>query len=201
MLCPGGTGANTPSLIAAPPTEGQSEDLLGKLGATPLHVGTNKDKEEELQLKRKIERLKQDLERYATSFEAGFLQRRSEEEAKDMYEKVSTLQEYEKSKEGAQELSDEAIKDTHQEGLTNPGLSATMEEEPWEVQRIVNDKILLISSAANIRRKEMQSRSKESAKNPEPSGGTVSIEEAKKLIKESMEKDDRGIKKRNPKSS
>ena len=76
-----------------------------------------------------------------------------------------------------------------------------MEEESWEVEKIVNDRILLISSAANIRRKEMQSRSKESAKNPEPSGGTVSIEEAKKLIKESMEKDDRGIKKRNPKSS
>ena len=168
------------------------------MGTTPLHVGTNKDKEEELQLKRKIERLKQDLERYATSFEAGFLQRRSEEEAKDMYEKVSTLQEYEKSKEGAQELSDEAIKDTHQEGLTNPGLSATMEEEPWEVQRIVNDKILLISSAANIRRKEMQSRCKESTKNPQPSGNTVSIEDAKKLIKESMEKDERGIKKINP---
>ena len=57
------------------------------------------------QLKRKIERLKQDLERYATSFEAGFLQRRSEEEAKDMLEKVSTFKEYEKSKEEAQEPS------------------------------------------------------------------------------------------------
>ena len=45
----------------------------------------------------------------------------------------------------------------------------------------------------------MQSRYKESAKNSDPEGGTVSIEEAKKLIKESLEKDERGIKKRNPK--
>ena len=72
-----------------------------------------------------------------------------------------------------------------------------MEEESWEVEKIVNDRILLISSAANIRRKEMQSRSKESAKSPEPTGGTISIEEAKKHIKASMEKDERGIKKRN----
>ena len=72
-----------------------------------------------------------------------------------------------------------------------------MEEESWEVEKIVNDRILLISSAANIRRKEMQSRSKESAKSPEPTGGTISIEEAKKHIKASMKKDERGIKKRN----
>ena len=72
-----------------------------------------------------------------------------------------------------------------------------MEEESWEVEKIVNDRILLISSAANIRRKEMQSRSKESAKSPEPTGGPISIEEAKKHIKASMEKDKRGIKKRN----
>ena len=65
-------------------------------------MGGDSDKEEKLHLKNKIERLKQDLERYATSFEAVFLQRRSEDEAKDMLEKVSTLKEYEKSREVAQ---------------------------------------------------------------------------------------------------
>lgn len=65
---------------------------------------------------------------------------------------------------------------TMEERVTHP---PTAEEEQWEVQKIVNDTILLISSTTNIRRKEMQSRCKESAKNPDPEGGTVSIEEAK----------------------
>ena len=38
MLCPVGAGANTPSLIVAPPTVRQSEDSPGKMGTTPLLV-------------------------------------------------------------------------------------------------------------------------------------------------------------------
>ena len=84
MLCEAKAKADTPSVVTTPKME------------------TSKNKEEELQLRRKIERLKQDLERYATSFEAGYLQRRSEEEAKDMMEKISTLKEYEKKRTQAQ---------------------------------------------------------------------------------------------------
>ena len=73
MMCPVGARSNTPSLTVAPPTVRQPEESSGMMGPTPLHVGTNSDKEERLQLKNKIETLKQDLERYATSFEAGFL--------------------------------------------------------------------------------------------------------------------------------
>ena len=55
-LCP--LECNTPSLAAAPPTVRKPQEPPGKLGAAPLKAETNKDKEEELQLRRKIERLK-----------------------------------------------------------------------------------------------------------------------------------------------
>ena len=74
-------------MVTTPQTASMPDNPPVKRGASPPKMETNKNQEEEIQLRRKIERLKQDLERYATSFEAGFLQRRSEEEAKDMMEK------------------------------------------------------------------------------------------------------------------
>ena len=232
MLCEAKAKADTPSVVTTPRTASMPENPPVKRGASPPKMETSKNQEEEIQLRRKIERLKQDLERYATSFEAGFLQRRSEEEAKDMMEKVSTLKEYERERAQAQrdgsgksndgetqtesvaalgglsgpgkELSldqgdaslDNKPDDTHDEEATHP---PTAGEDLWEVWRLVNDKILLILSAANIRRKEMQSRCKESAGTPDPKEGTASVEEAQKLIRESTERDERGIRKRNPK--
>ena len=102
MLCEAKAKADTPSVVTTPRTASMPEKPPVKRGASPPKRETSKNQEEEIQLRRKIERLKQDLERYATSFEAGFLQRRSEEEAKDMMEKVSTLKEYEKKRAQAQ---------------------------------------------------------------------------------------------------
>ena len=142
-----------------------------------------------------------------------------------MMEKVSTLKEYERERAQAQRNGSEKSNDEETQtesvvalgGLSGPGRELSLDDKPddtydeeathpptagedlWEVRRMVNDKILLISYAANIMRKEMQSRCKESAGTPDPKEGTASVEEAQKLIRESTERDERGIRKRNPK--
>ena len=50
MLCGVGAKADTPSLVAVPQTESKPQEPTAKLGAVPLKVETNKDKEEKLQL-------------------------------------------------------------------------------------------------------------------------------------------------------
>ena len=64
---------------------------------------------------------------------------------------------------------------------------------------MIGDKILLISSAANIRRKEIQSNRCPNQTTTKRKGkkGVLDLQETKDLIKETMEKDWRGVKSRN----
>ena len=76
------------------------------------------------------------MERYATSFEAGFLQRRSEEEAKDMMEKVSTLKEYEKERAQAQRDGSEGNANGE---IQTEGVAATKETQGLnDASRVLN---------------------------------------------------------------
>ena len=64
----------------------------------------------------------------------------------------------------------------------------------WEV---INDKLLLISSAANIRRKEIQSTFKSGIHDENDKLGVIDLKETKELINNTMDKDPRGIEARN----
>ena len=60
----------------------------------------------------------------------------------------------------------------------------------WQV---INEKLLLISSAANIRRKEIQSSCKRDLEDCKDNLGVLDLQETKELIESTMEKDPRGI--------
>ena len=69
MLCEARAEADASSVVT-PQAASMPDDSPVKWDISPPKIETTKNREEEIQLRRKIERLKQDLERYATSFEA-----------------------------------------------------------------------------------------------------------------------------------
>ena len=91
----------------------------------------------------RLEQVKQDLSRYAVAYEAGRAECVSKATKDGMEEKVRVMKELQASLETNEEQEDPHGDEAPQHGSN---------ELEWKV---VNEQLLLVSSAANIRRKEI----------------------------------------------
>ena len=116
--------------------------------------GRNREKEE-AEKRLMLERVKRDLSRYAAGYEAGRIEYVSREQTQRMEDTVRLMKELqgELEERPVQEVEVNADPGTEEEASSGEDT-----DSEWEAYERIGEKTLLISSAANIRRREIQSR-------------------------------------------
>ena len=146
-----------------------------------------------------LERVERDLSRYAAGYEAGRIESMSKEQTQKMEDTVRLMKELQRDLNGQPVQGIEPRDSNTEIGADEEPSSEEDTDSEWEANEMIGEKILFISSAANIRRKEIQSRMcpKQVANHKKGKKKVLDLKETKNLINETMEKDLRGVKTRN----
>ena len=100
-----------------------------------------------------LERVKRDLSRYAVGYEAGRIESMNKDHIQIMEEKVRLMKELQRDLEGQPNQGIEARDSNTKVGTDEEVSSEEDTDFEWEANEMIGEKILLISSAANIRQK------------------------------------------------
>ena len=165
--------------MTMPKPDDQTADRITQ--ASPLDLEESARQE----LVERLVRVKQDLSRYAVAYEAGRAECVGKATKDEMEEKVRVMKELQ-----ARLVTDEEVEDPP----WDESVQHVSNDLDWKV---VNEQLLLVSSAANIRRKEILNAARTLPQGAEDPQRVMDLERTKELIDDAMAKDPRKMQSKN----